>query len=438
VGRPLGRGSASTTIRVAVHSGDRLRREALSAYLETLPDLSVVGRVADWESMVPLCELQRPDVVLVDAGQHPIRAIRILRELRDRFPAVRMVLGYESLSAPELAEANESGVTAVVPYAHGLRGVLSVLRTPPLGVPPGSWNGIGLTARQREILLLVASGHHVTEIAALLGISPGTVENHKRRIYAKLNATSAAQAVARAAALGVINNPQPPAPASPPPVEGEVGRPVLAVVVGDPSAELERVMVTLIARQLPVVREHCPRPVPQVHWLRWHRGRVVRVLVNPSAEHWPVGATIGRPAVVVRGGSADHAATAEALSQGALAVIHADRIEDELVQVLDLAAEGYLVLDPGTTRPFIDAACARFADIPTMQPALTAREQDILRSIGRNHTVRQTARALGIAVKTVENAQGHLFRKLGVHNRAAALATAFSLGLLEPSHGGSE
>lgn len=417
-----------------MHSGDRLRREALAAYLETLPDLSVAGRVADWESLIPLCELQQPDVVLVDAGQHPIRAIRILRALRDRFPAVRMVLGYESLSAPELAEANESGVTAVVPFAHGLRGVLSVLRTPPLGVPPARWNTSGLTARQREILLLVASGHHVTEIAELLGISPGTVENHKRRIYAKLNATSAAQAVSRAAALGIIDSSRPTAPAEPPRIAEESGRPTLAVVVGEPSAEVDRVMTTLIAHELPVVREHCPLPVAQVHWLRWHRGPVVRILVNPTTSHWEVGATIGRAAVVVRSGAADHAATAEALSHGALAVIHADRVEDELVAVLRLAAEGYLVLDPACSRPFINAACARATDIPTPQPALTAREQDILRSIGRNHTVRQTARSLGIAMKTVENAQGQLFRKLGVHNRAAALATAFSLGLLEPMH----
>jgi DNA-binding NarL/FixJ family response regulator len=427
----LGRGSASATIRVAVHSGDRLRREALAAYLETLPDLTVVGRVGDWDSLVPLCELQQPDVVLVDAGQHPIRAIRIVRVLRDRFPAVRMVLGYESLSAPELAEANESGVTAVVPFAHGLRGVLSALRTPLLGVPSTIWSGGGLTARQREILLLVASGHHVNEIADLLGISPGTVENHKRRIYAKLNASSAAQAVARAASLGIVDEPRTAGdPGSPPPEEA--GRPVLAVVVGEPSAELDRVRTTLIARELPVAREHCSRPVAQVHWLGWHRGPVVRILVNPTAEQWQVGATIGRTAVMVRSGAIDHATMAEALSRGALAVIHADHVEDELVVVLRLAAEGYLVLDPGSSRPFVNAACARSADILTPQPTLTAREQDILQAIGRNHTVRQTARSLGIAVKTVENAQGHLFRKLGVHNRAAAVATAFSLGLLEP------
>jgi DNA-binding NarL/FixJ family response regulator len=435
----VGPGIASATIRIAVHSVDRLRREALSAYLETLPDLSVVGRVADWESLIPLCELQRPDVVLVDGGQHPIRAIRILSELRDRFPALRRVLGYESLSAPELAEANESGVTAVVPYAHGLRGVLSVLRTPPLGVSAASWTGNGLTARQREILLLVASGHNVTEIAELLGISSGTVENHKRRVYAKLNATSAAHAVARAASLGIIDAHQPTAPDSPQAAQAdEAGRAVLAVVVGQPSPEVDRVMLTLISRQLPVVREHCPQPFAQVHWLRWHRGRAVRILVNPTPGQWQVGATIGRPAVVVHGSGADPSATAEAISHGALAVIRADRIEDELVEVLSLAAAGYLVLDPSSTRPFVDAACARFADIPAPQPSLTAREHDILRSIGRNHTVRQTARTLGIAVKTVENAQGHLFRKLGVHNRAAALATAFTLGLLEPKPSGSE
>jgi DNA-binding NarL/FixJ family response regulator len=429
----LGRGSVSATIRVAVHSGDRLRREALAAYLETLSDLTVVGRVADWESLVPLCELQRPDVVLVDAGQHPARAIRMLRVLRDRFPAVRVVLGYESLSAPELAEANELGVNAVVPFTHGLRGVLSVLRTPTPRLPSAAWNGSGLTARQREILLLVSSGHHVAEIAQLLGISPGTVENHKRRIYAKLNATSAAQAVARAASLGIVDGPQPPTRGDPPPSEEEVGRPVLTVVVGDRSAELDRVMMTLIGRQLPVVREHGPRPVPQVHWLSWHRGPVVRVLVDPNPGQWQVGATLGRTAIMVRSGAPDQTATAEALSRGILAIVDAADIEDDLVPVLRLAANGYLVLDPGSTRPFVNAACARFADIPTVRPTLTAREQDILRSIGRNHTVRQTARSLGIAVKTVENAQGHLFRKLGVHNRAAAMATAYSLGLLEPT-----
>jgi DNA-binding NarL/FixJ family response regulator len=64
-------------------------------------------------------------------------------------------------------------------------------------------------------------------------------------------------------------------------------------------------------------------------------------------------------------------------------------------------------------------------------PELTVREADILRSIARGDTVRQTARSLGIAEKTVENTQARLFRKLGARNRTGALATAHALGLLE-------
>ena len=64
-------------------------------------------------------------------------------------------------------------------------------------------------------------------------------------------------------------------------------------------------------------------------------------------------------------------------------------------------------------------------------PELTPRECDVLRSIADGHTVRQSARALGIATKTVENTQARLFRKLGVRNRNGALMAAHAIGLLE-------
>jgi DNA-binding CsgD family transcriptional regulator len=74
-------------------------------------------------------------------------------------------------------------------------------------------------------------------------------------------------------------------------------------------------------------------------------------------------------------------------------------------------------------------------------PDLTARESDTLRSIAYGRTVRQTARSLGIAEKTVENVQTRLFRKLGARNRTAALSVAAALRLLETlgeSPGGDE
>jgi DNA-binding CsgD family transcriptional regulator len=63
-------------------------------------------------------------------------------------------------------------------------------------------------------------------------------------------------------------------------------------------------------------------------------------------------------------------------------------------------------------------------------PELTARESDILRWLAQGYSIRQTARVLGIAPKTVENVQTRLFRKLGVRNRSGALAVADAFGLL--------
>jgi DNA-binding NarL/FixJ family response regulator len=419
--------------RIAVCSSDQLRRDALAAYLGGLPDFTVVGRVADGHHLIPLVELERPHIVLIDGGQRSGEATPTLQLLHARHPSVRLVLAYERLSAEEFTGVRESGVAAVVPYAHGLGGLVSVLRGLATGVDPDG-NGVGLTSRQREILLLVASGHQVSEIAEMLAISPGTVENHKRRVYAKLNATSAAHAVARAASLGMIDSTPPPQatrPAEAPPSDG--GQAPLAVVVGFAAPVLDRVVTTLIRHGLAVVREHCPQATPQVHWARSHRGPVVRVLVDPSAEHWRVGATLGWSAVMVHDGHVDRRGMGEALTNGVLALVHADHVESRLMPAMHLAAGGYMVMDPTSSGLFTDPMWNWSAELPAVAPRLTAREHDILRSIGRNQTVRQTARALGIAMKTVENAQGHLFSKLGVHNRAAAVAKAYSLGLLQPT-----
>ena len=101
---------------------------------------------------------------------------------------------------------------------------------------------------------------------------------------------------------------------------------------------------------------------------------------------------------------------------------------DDLVPATTLAARGYLTLDGARVRMLL---AARRMDQEAGLPALTARESDILRSIAAGHTVRQTARSLGIAEKTVENTQARLFRKLGAHNRAGALAAAHGWGLIE-------
>jgi DNA-binding NarL/FixJ family response regulator len=432
-----------TPARIGIQSADRLRRESLAGYLDTLPHFTVVGRVARYEHVVSLCALERPAIVLLDAGRDVHDAVAGCRLIRDRCPDVCLAVTYERLTPPELSALRVAGVDALVPYGHGLAAVVAVLRKLAAGMSTSYPPNTGLSGRQREILLLLASGHNATEIGELLGISPGTVESHKRKVYAKLGAASALQAVARAASYGTIDGERvvtPPAGAEadslPAPAAGwvpaaEAGRTLLTVVTGGDSETIDRVVATLVAHRLPVIRDTAPSWIEPLHGLRWHRGQFARVLVDPAPEHWRVAAGCWRYTVVVRSGRHPVSATAT-FANGGGALLQADHIEDRLVSVLTLVTQGYLVMDRSAARSFAHTAPLRFAGREPQKPTLTAREYDILVSIGRSLTVRQTARRLGIAVKTVENTQVHLFRKLGVHNRAEALAAAYSLGLLRP------
>jgi DNA-binding NarL/FixJ family response regulator len=158
----------------------------------------------------------------------------------------------------------------------------------------------------------------------------------------------------------------------------------------------------------------------------------VAVLVDPEEADWDLVAELGVPAILVHSKPVDPSDLAEALASGANALIPADRIGDHFLSVLRMVGQGYLVVGSTPMRPLIGAVRARWEDgVGRMDlPELTARESDILRWLAQGYSIRQTARVLGIAPKTVENVQTRLFRKLGVRNRSGALAVADAFGLL--------
>jgi DNA-binding NarL/FixJ family response regulator len=208
---------------------------------------------------------------------------------------------------------------------------------------------------------------------------------------------------------------------------------VLAVVSGQYCSALDQVVSALVSSPLPFVLVREPGPVSETHWARWHRGPIVAVLVDPVPQDWDMVAELGVPAILVHSKPLDPPELAEALACGASSLVSADRIEDHFLSVLRMVGQGYLVVDSMPMRPLIGAVRARWDERAPGRlelPELTARESDILRSLSRGHSIRQTARVLGIAPKTVENVQTRLFRKLGVRNRSGALAVADAFGLL--------
>jgi two-component system, NarL family, nitrate/nitrite response regulator NarL len=154
----------------------------------------------------------------------------------------------------------------------------------------------------------------------------------------------------------------------------------------------------------------------------------VTVLLEPSEEDWSVVET-GSKIVLVTAEVPDADQVLSAVIRGADAIIEADASADRLAAAIDVVAAGGTELSPTFVRRVADALRVQVQEEgPSLK--LTQREEEILASIDRGETVKQTARTLGIAAKTVENLQGRLFRKLGVRNRAQAVALAHSLGLI--------
>jgi DNA-binding NarL/FixJ family response regulator len=302
----------------------------------------------------------------------------------------------------------------------------AIAQTPSAAIPPL------LTQREMMIVFLMRAGHTASEIAKLLELRPRTVENHKRSIYEKLGVGNQSHAVAKAIWLGLLQPGPPPTLPRQGPVPqkhaGEQGHALLAVLLGSASKSRDEIAQLLISERVPLVVVMQREELIRDHWVWWHRGAIVVVLVDPEPKDWSVTIALGAPTVLIRNRDVpEQVAIADALARQASGVVAMADVTTGLIPTLNAMAQGLIVMSWRYA-----AVLLMWAPSPSPTTLeLTPREYDILGSIARGHTVRQTARTLGIATKTVENTQARLFRKLGVRNRMEALTVADALGLID-------
>jgi DNA-binding NarL/FixJ family response regulator len=216
------------TIRVGICDDQGLVRDGLRVQLGYAEDIDVVGEASDGEQAVLLARRERPDVLLMDVRMPRLDGIAATRLvaadpqcanvrvlvlttfdldetvfaalaagasgflLKDATPeeivrAVRIVASGESLLAPS--------VTSML--------VREYARRPMTGRPRGD-ELAELTARETEVLTLVAQGSSNAEIADRLVISPATAKTHVSRILTKLGARDRAQLVVIAYETGLV------------------------------------------------------------------------------------------------------------------------------------------------------------------------------------------------------------------------------------------
>lgn len=189
-------------IRVLVADDHPVVRQGLCTMLELEDDIEVVGRAADGAEAVLLARSEHPDITLMDVQMPILDGIEALRRIRSDNPDARVIVlttyRNEDYIFPSL-RAGARGYLLKDSSREELAGAIrAVARGESLLDPEmvdAARDDGGLTARECEVLRLMADGHNNAQIAVSLFVSENTIKTHVSNIFTKLGCRDRAAAV---------------------------------------------------------------------------------------------------------------------------------------------------------------------------------------------------------------------------------------------------
>jgi DNA-binding NarL/FixJ family response regulator len=194
-------------ITVLLADDHEVVREGLRLALLRSASIRVVGEASDGETAVALAERRRPDVIIMDLRMPGMDGIEATEEIVRAMPDAKVLIFTAYSERALLQRGLESGARGYIlkeaPHETLLRAIEKVaggetfVDPAPMSALTKSRDGNDvLTAREREILQLLADGMSNADVAQQLFISQETVKSHVRHILTKLEADTRTQAVA--------------------------------------------------------------------------------------------------------------------------------------------------------------------------------------------------------------------------------------------------
>lgn len=208
------------TARVVVVDGHTLTRYGLTGLLEEQPDLDVVAEAGSMAEAPRVIAAAQPHVVTIDVALPDGNGLRLARDLRDRYPTLGIVILTSGGEDDVLFRAMESGASAFVDKAAPVAEVLAAIRHASVAASSftasGLMNalirrstapdGLQLSARERQVLQLLADGLSIPAIARALYVSHSSAKTYVARLYGKLGATNRTQALMAGMRSGLIRH----------------------------------------------------------------------------------------------------------------------------------------------------------------------------------------------------------------------------------------
>ena len=213
-------------VRILLGDDHTLVRQGLRKILEQTPDWEVVGEVSDGRDAVRQVATLEPDVAVLDIAMPLLNGIEATRQIVHHNPATQVLILSMHSAEAYIIQAVKAGARGYVLKDSAdvelIRAVAAVAAGKSFFSPSVARimlddyvrqladKGVtdrfeSLSEREREILQLIAEGHSNKEIAALLSISPATVETHRAHILQKLDVHNTAELVLYAVRRGVIS-----------------------------------------------------------------------------------------------------------------------------------------------------------------------------------------------------------------------------------------